>query len=353
MNKKLLIKALPLALLFFLAWGASTTSKVWAQSKPFYKGKTIRIIVGFTPGGFYDRWSRHMARFMPQFIPGKPNFIVQNMPGAGSRIAANYIYRFAKPDGLTFGTINKNLYFDQITGNKQVRYDWRKFTWVGSPERPPDVFYIRADTPFKNMDDIKNAATPPKCGSTGRANSGYVIPKILEETMGIKFKVVLGYKGGRQIDLAVERGEVVCRVMTITPHLGREPFLTWHKKGFDRHLLQSGRRPFPGAPEIPSIFDLAKKYKVSDDDLKFISLVTAANEFGRPYVGPPGIPQDRADILSKAFMSVLRDPKAIAVAKKLRMKPDPVDVKTLKIMARDVIDSPPAVVERFKKLIGG
>jgi len=353
MNKKLLIKALPLSLLFFLAWGVLATSKVWAQSKPYYKGKTIRIIVGFTPGGFYDRWSRHMARFMPQFIPGKPNFIVQNMPGAGSRIAANYIYRFSKPDGLTFGTVNKNLYFDQITGNEQVRYDWRKFTWVGSPERPPDVFYIRADTPFKNMDDIKNAATPPKCGSTGRANSGYIIPKILEQTMGIKFKVVLGYKGGRQIDLAVERGEVVCRVMTITPHLGREPFLTWHKKGFDRHLLQTGRTPFPGAPEIPSIYDLAKKYKVSDKDMKFISLVTAANEFGRPYVGPPGIPQDRADILSKAFMSVLRDPKAIAVAKKLRMKPDPVDVKKLKIMARDVINAPPAVAERFKNLIGG
>ncbi|MEE8074318.1 MAG: tripartite tricarboxylate transporter substrate-binding protein [Candidatus Binatia bacterium] len=353
MKKIALIKAITLSLLFFFIWGGSIASKVWAQSKPFYKGKTIRIIVGFTPGGFYDRWSRHMARFMGKYIPGKPNFVVQNMPGAGSRIAANYLYGVAKPDGLTFGTINKNLYFDQVIGNEQVRYDWPKYSWIGSPERPPDVFYMRADAPYKNMDDIKNAATPPKCGSTGRANSGYVIPKILEKTMGIKFKVVLGYKGGRQIDLAVERGEVICRVMTITPHLGREPFLTWHKKKFDRHLLQSGRKPFPGAPEIPSIFDLAKKYKVSDENMKFISLVTAANEFGRPYVGPPGIPQDRADILSKAFMSVLKDPKANAVAKKLRMKADPVGVKKLKTMAREVVNSPPAVAERFKKLIGG
>ncbi len=272
MIKKLAYKVFCLALLLSLAWGAGSTSKAWAQSKPFYKGKTVRIVVGFTPGGFYDRWSRLLARYMGRYMPGNPNFVVQNMPGAGSRIAANYLYNIAKHDGLTIGTINKNLFFDQLIGTKEVRYDWSKYNWLGTPELPPDVFYMRSDAPFKSLDDIKNASTPPKCGSTGRVTSGYLIPALLERAMGIKFKMVLGYRGGRQIDLAVERGEVVCRAMSISAHFGREPFLSWHKKGFDWHLLQTREERWKGAPDIPSIFDIAKKYKASAEDVKLIRL---------------------------------------------------------------------------------
>jgi tripartite-type tricarboxylate transporter receptor subunit TctC len=273
------------------------------------------------------------------------------MPGAGSRIAANYLYNVVKPDGLTIGTINKNLYFDQLVGAKEVRYDWRKFSWIGSPEHPPDLFYIRADTPYKTLDDIKNAPKPPICGSTGRANSGYVIPKVIEQTMGIRFQVAMGYKGGRQVDLAVERGEIACRAMTISSHLGREPFLTWHKKKFDRHLFHTGSKPYPEAPEIPSIFDLAKKDNISDEDMQFLKLITSASEFGRPYVGPPGIPQDRVNTLRKAFMAALADPKALAEAKRLKMKPEPTEAKILEAMAQEVLASPPAVIERFKNLL--
>lgn len=337
-------------LFIFLASGFGTRE---AQAKdPYYQGKTVRIIVGFTPGGFYDRWSRHFARHMPRFIPGKPDMIVQNMPGAGSRTAANYLYNIAKPNGLIFGTINKNLYFDQITGNKLVSFDWRKYTWIGSPEGPPDVLYIRSDMNIKTLDDIKTAKKKPKCGSTGKANAGYVVPKVIEETMGFEFGMVLGYRGGRQIDLAVERGEVNCRGMTITPYLGREPFLTWHKNNFVHALLHTGKEPFPLAPEIPSIFDVAKKHNVSDEDMEFIDMIASASAFGRPFVGPPGIPEDRANILRKAFQSVLEDPTANAEAKKLNMQPDPADAKTLQAMALKVIDAPPKNLKRFKNLLG-
>jgi tripartite-type tricarboxylate transporter receptor subunit TctC len=344
-------RVLNLALLIFLVSGTWAPSKVRAQTQSFYKGKTVRIIVGFTPGGFYDRWARLLARYMGKHIPGNPGFIVQNMPGAGSRIAANYIYNVAKPDGLTFGTINKNLYIDQLVGTSEVQYDWARFKWLGTPEQPPDVLYMRKDGPYKTLDDVKNAAEPPKCGTTGRANSGYLLPKLLEATMGMKFKVVSGYKGGRQVDLAVERGEVVCRAQSITPHFGRQPFLTWHKKGFDWHLFQTSKKRWAGAPDIPSIFELAKKYKVSDEDLQFITLVAGTN-FGKPYAAPPGLSNERVSILRKAFAAALSDPQALAEAKKLKMEVNLLTGEEVERMAKEVFSMSPKVVNRFKKLLG-
>ncbi len=338
-------------LVFILAIGFATT-RVEANEENFYEGKTVRLTVGFTPGGFYDRWSRHFARYMPKFIPGNPEFIVQNMPGGGSRTAANYLYNVAKPDGLTFGTVNKNLYFDQLVGNKLVQFDWRKYTWIGSPERPPDILYIRTDSNVETLDEAKNITRPLKCGSTARANSGYVIPKAIEQALGVKFDIVLGYRGGREIDLAVERNEVECRSMSITPFLGREPFLTWHKNNLVRALVQTGKEPFAGAPEIPSLFDVLKKHNVAEEDVKFIELITSSSEFGRPFVGPPGIPEDRANILRNAFQAVLTDTEAQDEAKRINLDADPVKGEKLQQMAVAVIDASPAIVKRFKELIG-
>ena len=350
--KKFLSNGLAVFSLFFLLITSFATPRVEADEENFYKDKTVRIIVGFTPGGFYDRWSRHFARYMPKFIPGNPEFIVQNMPGGGSRTAANYLYNVAKPDGLTFGTVNKNLYFDQLVGNKPVKFDWRKYTWIGSPERPPDVLYIRTDSNVETLDDAKNLSRALKCGSTAKSNSGYVVPKSIEQALGIEFDIVLGYKGGREIDLAVERKEVECRAMSITPYLGREPFLTWHKKKLVHALVQTGKKPFAGAPEIPSLFDVLKKNNVAEDDMKFIELVTSSSEFGRPFVGPPGIPEDRANILRKAFQAVLKDTEAQDEAKRINLEADPVDGETLQAMAVQVIATPPSIVKRFKELIG-
>ena len=350
--KKFLLTGSAVAFLLFMMAGSFAPPQVEADDEDFYEGRTVRLVVGFTPGGFYDRWSRHFARFMPKFIPGNPEFIVQNMPGGGSRTAANYLYNVAKPDGLTFGTVNKNLYFDQLVGNKLVQFDWRKYTWIGSPERPPDILYIRTDSNVENLDEAKNINRALKCGSTARANSGYVIPKAIEQALGIEFDIVLGYRGGREIDLAVERKEVECRAMSITPFLGREPFLTWHKKKLVRALVQTSKKPFKGAPEIPSLFDVLKKHNVAEEDLKFIELIASSSEFGRPFVGPPGIPEDRSKILRKAFQAVLEDTEAQDEAKRINLEADPVDGETLQAMAVQVIDTPAPIVKRFKELIG-
>jgi hypothetical protein len=161
-----------------------------AQAEPFYKGKTIRIIIGSTPGGFYDRWARLLARFMVKYIPGQPEIIAQSMPGAGSMIVTNHVFNVAKPDGLTIAMPLNSIYVEQLVGRKEVQFDLRKFHWIGSPAVESSVFYMRADAPYKSIDDVIKAKEPPKCGSTGTASVDYILSKVLEETVGAKFNTV-------------------------------------------------------------------------------------------------------------------------------------------------------------------
>lgn len=163
----------------FAVWGVSLVSTaashgtrfglgaaiVYAQTRPFYEGKTVRIVIG--PGGGYDYWGRLLARYMPKYIPGNPSFIAQNMPGAGSVIATNYVYNVAKPDGLTVGMPTQQIYMGEFVGNQEIRFQMRRFLWIGSPDRNPAILYIRADTPYKSIDDVIKSKIPPKCGGTG------------------------------------------------------------------------------------------------------------------------------------------------------------------------------------------
>jgi tripartite-type tricarboxylate transporter receptor subunit TctC len=196
---------------------------LFAQAN-FYQGKTITMVVSSTTGGTYDLWARVMARHIVKYIPGNPSIVVQNMPGAGNIIGANYVYGIAKPDGLTLGAVNPALYFDQLVGRSEVKFDWAKFNWIGSPEKNDIVSYMRADAPFKSIDDLRNAKEPPKCGSTGTGSTGHYIPRLLEETLGIKTQIVSGYPGASDIELAIERGEVYCWSPLLATYFGREPF---------------------------------------------------------------------------------------------------------------------------------
>ena len=169
------------------------------------------------------------------------------MPGASSVVASNFVYSVAKPDGLTVGIPNSSLYLTQLVGRTEVKFDVRKFEWIGTQEKWTQMLYFRADAPFKTIGDVIKAKEPPKCGASGFASSGYILPKVLEETVGAKFNVIVGYSGGKEIDLAVEKGEVVCRGHDISSHFGREPFNTWHAKRYDRHLVQDARTRDPQA----------------------------------------------------------------------------------------------------------
>ena len=323
-----------------------------AQSESsFYNGKTVRIVVGFTPGGFYDRWARLLSRYMPKYIPGNPNFVVQNMPGASSVIAANYVYNLAKSDGLTLLVPINSLFLDQIAGRKEVKFDIRKFEWIGTQEKAPTMLYFRADSPIKTVADIIKASEPPKCGSTGTASTGYLIAKLMDEAFKAKVNTVTGYQGGSEIDVAVERGEIVCRGMDIPPHFGREPFDSWHKKGFDRHILQGGPKRDPRLADTPTLFELMDQYKSSDVIRRVTRIVLASGDFGRPMVAGPGTPRDRVKILRDAYANAMRDPGLVEEAKKGQMDMEHTPGEDLKALMQEIMDQPRDVMERVKKVL--
>jgi tripartite-type tricarboxylate transporter receptor subunit TctC len=319
---------------------------------PFYQGKTIRIVTGYPAGDVNDLWPRLIAQHMTKYLSGNPSFIIQNMPGASSMIAANYVYNVAKPDGLTLGWIAPTLYFDQLVGRKEVQFDWAKYGFISSPAQSEHQLYMRADAPYKTIEDVRKAAEPPKCGSGGATGTGFYFPKLLEETVGAKFNIVLGYQGGGPIDLAVEKGEIHCRAMTIESFFAREPFHSWRKKNFVRSIAQSGRKRDARLPDTPTIHELMDQYKTTDQARRVATVILAGGVFGRPLVGPAGLPADRLKTLRSAAMSALNDPELKAEAEKRNYELDPVSGEEMEKLAKEVMAQPPAVIERMKKVLG-
>jgi tripartite-type tricarboxylate transporter receptor subunit TctC len=320
--------------------------------EPFYKGKTISIMVGTKAGDVYDLYPRLLSEFMPKHIPGNPNIIIQNMPGAASLIAANHVYNVAKPDGLTVAAIYPALYFDQLLKRPEAKYDWTKWQWLGSPVTSNHLLYMRADTPYKSIDDVRKATTAPKCGATGTASTGYYMPKLIEEVLGAKFDIVSGYVSGQDIDLAVERGELQCRAFTITAYHAREPFTSWRKKKFTNIIIQTGSKRDPRLKESPTIYELMDRYKVGASGRSLAKLILAAGDFGRPLVFPPGVPADRVKILRDAFEKTVNEAAFLAEAERRRLEIDPTKWDEMDALAKEVMASSPDVVARMRKLLG-
>ena len=334
-----------LAVIFLWCGGAR------AQA-PFYQGKTITIVVGTKAGDVYDLYPRMLAPYMTKNIPGNPNIIIQNVAGAASLIAANQVYSLSKPDGLTLGAIYPALYFEQLVKRPEVKFEWAKFNWIGSTVTSNQLMYMRADTPYKTIEDVRAASTPPKCGATGVTSTVYYLPKLLEEAVGTKFEIVSGYQAGQDIDLAVERGEVQCRAFTITAYFAREPFISWRKRGFVRVLFQTGLKRDARVKDAPTIYELMDKYKTPDNVRRLAKVVLASGDFGRPIVAPPGVPADRIKMLREAFNKSVNDPALLAEAEKRQLEMDPGTGEELESLAKDVMSAPPDAVERMKKLLG-
>jgi tripartite-type tricarboxylate transporter receptor subunit TctC len=339
-------------LLFFLAASFIFSSALHAQA-PFYQGKSIRIIEGGQAGGLYDLWARLFGNHMGKYIPGNPSVNVQNMPGGGSLVAANYIYNVSKPDGLTLGALYPGIFTDQLIGRKEVQFDWARFNWIGTPEQTEWVFITRADSPYKSIEDIRAAKEPPKCGATGTGSFLYQVPKLLEETLGIKLNMVTGYTGGPDVDLAIERGEVYCRSISTTAFFGREPYIAWGKKGFVRPLAQTGKKRDPSLADVPTIYELMDQYKTPEISRRLATVMLASNVFGRPMLTPPGVPAERVRILREAWNQTVKDEEFLAEAKKRRWPVAPVSGEELDSLAKEVITQPPEVVQRLKKFLEG
>jgi tripartite-type tricarboxylate transporter receptor subunit TctC len=275
------------------------------------------------------------------------------MPGAGSVVAANYVYSVAKPDGLTIGFPSSGIYLDQLVGRSEVKFDIRKFGWIGAPVSEPMILYMRSDTPYKTIADIKNAKEPPKCGSTGTVSTDFILARLLEDTLPpLKINTVLGYPGGSEIDLAVEKGEVVCRGMTASPYFGREPFLSWQKKNFVRVLLYTGKKRDERIADVPTIGEIFEKEKVPENSRRVAQVILAAESFGRPIIATPGVPAVQLTALRRAFEQAMKDPELLNETQKQKMDTDPENGENLENLAREILQQPPEVLARVKKILG-
>ena len=316
----------------------------------YYQGKTVRIIVGFSPGGTYDLWARLMAHHMTKYVPGNPGFVVQNMTGGGSMIAANYIYNVAKPDGLTFGLVTPALYIDQLVGRKEVQFDWPKYSYLGSPEQTERIFYMRSDAGYKTIEDIRKATEPPKCGAVGVSNSSYYWPKLLADTFGFKLNIVSGYQGSADVNLAIEKGEMHCWGGTVQAFFGSEPGRTWAKNGFVRVLTQGGQKRHAQLPDVPTLRELMDKHKVAETTRGLAKVLLAPDDLGRPLFGPPGTPADRVKVMRAAFMKLMSDPDVLAEAQKKGLEPAPISGDELESLVKDLVQ-PPEVIQRMKTFL--
>jgi tripartite-type tricarboxylate transporter receptor subunit TctC len=321
-----------------------------SQPTPFYKDKTIRIIVGFTSGGLYDQYARLLARHMGKYIPGNPTIIVQNMPGAGSLSATNYIYGVAKPDGLTLGMSGSGVYLDQMLGRKEALFDVAKFAWLGSVDQRDLVLYMKADAPWKSIEDILAAKEAPKCGATGSSDLTTILMNILGDTLGAKFHEVRGYPGGVEIDLALEKGEIHCRGTGITTHFAREPYFTWHKTGFDRHLVQTGAKKDPRIADAPTLTELMEKKKTAALPRNVAKVLLVSATVGRPMMTTPGTPADRVKLLREVYLKTFKDPLVIEEAKRAKMDLEVLSGEEVEAQLRDVMGQPKEVIERVMKL---
>jgi tripartite-type tricarboxylate transporter receptor subunit TctC len=326
------------------------TATAEAQGEPYFKGKTIRIIVGLSSGGGYDRAARLVARHWSKYIPGNPSIIVQNMPGAGSVTAANYVWGVAKPDALTLLAPHNNVYLSQLSGQSEVQFDLPKFLWIGSLENDDMMMFARTDATFKSVHDIIKAKEAPKCGSTGVGSSDYVMSKILEETVGAKVNHVTGYPGSSEIAIALERGEVACMGLTISTFYGREPFLTWAKNKFVRFIAQSGKKRSPRVADAPTVFELMNEYKTSPTKRRVAEAMLQGGEWARPLMATPGTPADRVATLRSAYEQMTKDADFLGEAKKLRIEITLTKGEELQAMAKEVMNQPPEVIEQIKKL---
>ena len=326
-------------------------SRLEAQSD-FYQGKQLKIVVGASAGAASDLYARVVAQHLPKQILGKPEVIVQNMPGGGSMTAANYVYSVAKPDGLTLGAVTAPIYFAQLLGRKEVQFDWAKFTWIGTPEENDELFFIKSELPYKTLFDLRRAIDPPRCGASGVGSTGYYIPKLLEEVFGLKLGMVTGYPGAADVDLAVEKNEVQCRGTTISAFFGREPGKSWAKNGYVRFLVQTGDKRNHRLRDTPTIWELMEQEKAAEAKKRLARVVLGPGAFGRPILATPAIPAERVKILRDAYSKMLKDPEFVAEANKRQWELNPVSGEKLEALAKEVIHQSPDIVERMKKVLG-
>ena len=328
--------------LLMLAYAVSSAG---AADQEYYRGKTVRIVVGLSAGGGFDIYARALARHMGNHIAGNPAFVVDNMPGAGSMIAANHVYKSAKPDGLTLGHFVGSLFMQQLLGRPGAEFEATKFEFVGAPIPEKTACALTKASGITSIDRWFAAKTPVKLGATG---SGPIVdvPKILKSAVGLPIQLVLGFKGTADIRLAAESGELAGACWSWDAIKS-----TWARgleSGEVNIVLQALAKPLADLPKVP----LAISYAKSDEARQLIQVgVHDAADIARPFVMPPGTPKERVQIIRQAFLATLKDPAFVAEAEKSKLDIDPVSGEALEKIVAAIYKVNPAMLAKLKEVL--
>jgi tripartite-type tricarboxylate transporter receptor subunit TctC len=320
---------------------AATATQAGAQSpEQFYAGKQVRLVIGYGTGGGYDTYAKLLARFIGEHIPGKPTIVPQNMPGAGSRSAANWLYNVAPKDGTVIAMLSQGTPADQALGQPGVKFDVRRFNWIGNMVVVNNILFVSAKTGVRTIDDARQKQLA--LGATGASSPSVLYPQVSNNLLGTRFKIVAGYPGGGDINLAVERGEVDGRGSDSWASLkANNP--DWIRDKKVNILFQVGTKREPDL-DAPLWSDLAQ----NDEQRQILELLSGDVAVGRPILTAPDVPADRVAALRAAFDATMKDPKFVAAAAQARMYMNPLGGEELQQIVTKIVSHPPEIIAKVK-----
>lgn len=332
-------------MVYAMALIALATLPASAQSvADFYKGKTIQIVVGFGVGGGYDLYARALGRYLGKHLPGHPNVVVQNMEGAGSVRAANFVYAGSPQDGTVIAAVNQNMPMYQLLGGAGAKFEAAGMQWLGSMTNSNGLVYTWHSSGIKTLDDAKQKEVP--MGAVGAASDSVIFPNLINEMVGTRFKPISGYAGSAQIHLAMERGEVMGRGGNSWASV-QTANMSWVKENKINILVQVGFEKEPDLPDVPLLLDLVK-----DEDRKgVIRVVSLPTALGYGHWVAPGVPKDRVAALRAAYAAVMKDPEFLNETEKTGMVVRAQAGETLDGLVRQVTTAPKAVLDRTAQIL--
>jgi tripartite-type tricarboxylate transporter receptor subunit TctC len=334
------------ALLTFLLLCLGCPPAIHANTHEFYNGKTIRLIVGYAPGGGYDFYARTIARHMGKHIAGNPTFVVENMPGAGSLVSANHLYKIAKPDGLTIGHFNGNLFQLQAMGQKEIDFNAARFEYVGAVARVEIACGLSKASGIDNADKWLASKVAPRLGATAPGTGAYDTSRLLNSTLGFPLQLVLGYKSTGEMRVAVERGELhgVCTGWESLRSLWKN----FIESGELVIVLQALPKPHMELPKVPLAINFAKTEEARQLIQIGVHDVSAAS---RPFMLSPGTPKDRVQLLRKAFTATMSDPSFLADAERASLDIAPLTGEDLEKTVHGLLKTSPAMLAKLKQIL--
>ena len=316
-----------------------------AQSvEQFYAGKTVELIVGYPPGGSNDVYGRAVARHIGRHIPGHPQVVFRNMPGAGSILAANHIYNVAPKDGTVLGLLAATNILDERLGAPGVKFETAKFSWIRRVSSSINVTAMWNTSKIKTIDDAFKMEAA--LGATGTGSTVYVYPNVLNRVVGTKFKLVMGYGGSNEAMLAMERGEIDGHSTSWEAYKSAHP--DWIRDKKINVVVQYGLNRHPDLPDVPTCVEIAK----TDEERQILKAVVNATEIGKAILSSPGLPAPRVEALRKAFMDMTRDGEFIAELEKMRVELTPLPGDKLQELVQEVGNLTPDLVQKIKAVYG-